>query len=141
MHTHTWENPPTHVLIVGDDGVAPVKYISYDYTFVYENYFVELEGNDYFPEMMIGRFTNQGDYRMRVMINKFIDYEKTPYIEDPDWFRKGLTCSNDAYISQIYTKRFTASKMLEEGGNFISVDSMYNGYPCPGNVSDIIKYD
>ncbi len=27
--------------------------------------------------------------------------------------------------------------MLEEGGNFISVDSMYNGYPCPGNVNDI----
>ncbi len=66
-----------------------------------EDYFVELEGNDYFPEMMIGRFTNQGDYRMRVMINKFIDYERDPYIQDPDWFRKGLTCSNDAYISQI----------------------------------------
>jgi len=95
-----------------------------------------LEGNDYFPEMMIGRFTNQGDYRMRVMINKFIGYEKDPYIADPDWFRKGLTCSNDAYISQIYTKRETAEKMMMNG-NFISVDSMYNGYPCPGNVNDI----
>ncbi|RKY99811.1 MAG: hypothetical protein DRQ13_01590, partial [Ignavibacteriae bacterium] len=63
-----WENPPTHVLIVGDDGVAPVKYITYDFTFVNEDYFVELEGNDYFPEMMIGRFTNQNDYRLRTMI-------------------------------------------------------------------------
>jgi len=135
---NTWANPPTHILIVGDDGVAPVKYISYDFTFVNEDYFVELEGNDYFPEMMIGRFTNQGDYRMRVMINKFINYERTPYIQDPDWFRKGLVCSNDAYISQINTKRFTAEKMFTDG-NFISVDSMYNGYPCPGNVSDIIS--
>jgi hypothetical protein len=136
---NTWENPPTHILIVGDDGVAPVKYITMDnWTFVTENYFVELEGNDYFPEMMIGRFTNQGDYRMRVMINKFIDYEKSPYTEDPDWFRKGLTCSNNAYISQIYTKRFTADRMLEDG-NFISVDSMYNGYPCPGNENDIVN--
>jgi len=133
---NNWEDPPTHILIVGDDGVAPVKYISYDYTFVYENYFVELEGSDYFPEMMIGRFTNQGDYRLRTMINKFIDYERNPYIEDPDWFRKGLTCSNDAYISQIYTKRETAEKMMMYG-NFISVDSMYNGTPCPGNVNDI----
>ena len=137
---NNWANPPTHVLIVGDDGVAPVKYVTMDgWTFVNENYFVELEGNDYFPEMMIGRFTNQGDYRMRVMINKFIDYEKNPYIADPDWFRKGLTCSNNAYISQINTKRFAAGKMLQEGGNFISVDSMYNGYPCPGNVSDIVN--
>jgi len=86
--------------------------------------------------MMIGRFTNQGDYRLRTMINKFIGYERNPYIEDPDWFRKGLTCSNDEYISQIYTKRFTAEKMFVDG-NFISVDSMYNGSPCPGNVNDI----
>jgi hypothetical protein len=134
---NTWENPPTHVLIVGDDGVAPVKYVTMDgWTFVNEDYFVKLEGNDYFPEMMIGRFTNQGDYRMRVMINKFIDYERTPYTQDPAWFKKGLTCSNNAYISQIVTKRYTATKMLEDG-NFISVDSMYNGYPCPGNVTDI----
>jgi len=135
----TWENPPTHVLIVGDDGVAPVKYVTMDnWTFVTEDYFVELEGNDYFPEMMIGRFTNQGDYRMRVMINKFIGYERTPYTEDLEWFRKGLTCSNNAYISQVNTKRYAANRMFVDG-NFLSVDSMYNGYPCPGNVNDIIN--
>ena len=55
---------------------------------------------------------------------------------DPNWFRRGLVCSNDAYESQIATKRFTAQKMLVSG-NFISVDSMYNGTPCPGNVTDI----
>jgi hypothetical protein len=134
---NTWANPPTHVLIVGDDGVAPVKYVTLQgWNFVTEDYFVELEGNDYFPEMMIGRFTNQGDYRMRVMINKFINYERIPFTQDPDWFRKGLTCSNNAYASQIKVKRFTAEKMFVNG-NFISVDSMYNGYPCPGNVNDI----
>ncbi|HSW56258.1 MAG TPA: C25 family cysteine peptidase [Ignavibacteriaceae bacterium] len=134
----SWEVPPTHVLLVGDAGVAPVKYISYDYTFVYDDYFVEVEGNDYFPEMMIGRFTNQGDYRMQVLINKFISYEKTPYTQNTDWFKKGLVCSNNAYASQIGTKRFTAQQMLVNG-NFTSVDSMYNGYPCPGNVSNIIS--
>ena len=123
-----------------DADIAPVKYITYniDWTFVYDDYFVELEGNDYFPEMMIGRFTHQGNFRMRVMINKFIGYEKTPYVADPDWFRKGFACSNDEYISQIETKRITAQKMLING-NFISVDSMYNGYPCPGNVTNIVN--
>jgi hypothetical protein len=46
--------------------------------------------------------------------------------------------SNNAYISQINTKRFTAQQMLVNG-NFTSVDSMFNGYPCPGNVADIIN--
>ncbi|HEY6907391.1 MAG TPA: C25 family cysteine peptidase, partial [Ignavibacteriaceae bacterium] len=70
--------------------------------------------------------------------NKFIGYEKTPYITDPTWFRKGLVCSNDAYLSQKTTKRFTAQEMLLNG-NFTSVDSMYDGYPCPGNSNDIVS--
>ena len=134
-----WAIPPTYVLLVGDAGVAPVKYITLDnWTFTYDDYFVELEGNDFFPEMMIGRFTNQGNYRLTVMINKFKGYERTPYITDPDWFRKGLVCSNDEYESQIDTKRFAAQEMLTNG-DFISVDSMFNGYICPGNSSDIVN--
>ncbi len=135
----TWTIPPTHVLLVGDAGVAPVKYITLDgWTFVYDDYFVELTGNDFSPEMMIGRFTNQNNYGMQVMTKKFLNYEKTPYIQSTDWFKKGLVCANNAYTSQIDTKRFTAQEMLENG-NFISVDSMYNGYPCPGDVGDIIN--
>ncbi len=134
-----WAIPPTHVLLVGDAGVAPVKYITLDgWTFTYDDYFVELTGNDFLPEMMIGRFTNQGNYRLTVMVNKFIGYERNPYIADTDWFRKGLVCSNNAYPSQRETKRFAAQEM-KYNGNFISVDSMHNAYPCPGNVSDIVN--
>jgi hypothetical protein len=135
-----WEYPPTHVLIVGDDGYAPVKYISYDWTFVNENYFVELEGNDFFAEMMIGRFTNQVDYRLQVMTNKFIGYEKEPYMDDLQWFKKATVCSNNAYQSQVETKRFTA-QVLMENGNFFSVDTlMSDGYGsgCSMNLSDVI---
>ena len=71
-----WETPPTYVLVIGDDGVFPAKTITYpDYSFAYDNYFVNVDGNDEVPEMMIGRFTNQGHYRMRVMINKYQLYE------------------------------------------------------------------
>ncbi|MDZ7624280.1 MAG: C25 family cysteine peptidase [Ignavibacteriaceae bacterium] len=104
--------------------------------FAYDDYFVELTGNDYFPEMMIGRWTNQASAKLRNIRNKLMNYEKAPYLVDPDWFRKALVCSNDAYPSQADAKRFTAQKMLTSG-NFISVDSMYNGYPCPGNVTTI----
>ncbi len=79
MFITTWENVPTHILIIGDygspTGNAPVKYWTGDgWTFVNEDYFVELEGNDYFPEMMIGRFTNYNgrEYILQVMVNKFL---------------------------------------------------------------------
>jgi hypothetical protein len=133
----TWPNPPTHVLIIGDANVAPHQDISLDgWTFPYDDYFVEITGNDYFPELMIGRFTNQANAKLRNIRNKLVNYEKTPYIADPTWFRKALVCSNDEYSSQIETKQFTKQKLLTSG-NFISVDTLFNGTPCPGNVSTI----
>ena len=138
---HNWQNPPTYVLIVGDDGIFPKKIVIYDYSFPNEDYFVEIDGDDFFPEMMIGRFTNQGDYRMRVMINKFIMYEKTPYTVETDWFKKGICCSNNAYESQVETKRFTARLMMEDGG-FISVDTLMSdgwGSGCSMNTSDVVN--
>jgi hypothetical protein len=134
---HNWENPPTYVLIVGDDGVFPKKIVVYpDYSFPDEDYFVEIDGNDYFPEMMIGRFTNEGEYRMQVMINKFLMYEKTPYLTDPNWLIKGTCCSNNAYASQPETKRFAYHKMKDDGG-FLSVDTMMSNAGCTYDLQDV----
>lgn len=135
---HNWDVPPAYVLIIGDDGVFPKFIVSYDYSFPNEDYFVEIDGDDYFPEMMIGRFTNQSDYGMQVMINKFLKYEKTPYTENSDWFKKGICCSNNAYISQVVTKRFAAQRMLVDGG-FTSVDTMMSDSPCSYDVSDVVS--
>ncbi|NCA85945.1 MAG: T9SS type A sorting domain-containing protein [Clostridia bacterium] len=141
---YNWETPPTYVLIVGDEGVFPHKIVSYpSYSFPNEDFFVEVEGNDYFPEMMIGRFTNQADYRMQVIINKNILYETAPYTDDETWFRKGTCCSNNDYDSQVETKRFTAEAMLTDG-NFLQVDTLMSdgsgwGYNCSMDVDDIIN--
>jgi PKD repeat protein len=136
---HNWEVPPTYVLIVGDDGVFPKKLVTLDgWTFPNEDFFVEIDGNDYFPELMIGRFTNQGDYRMQVMINKFIKYEKNPYTANTDWFKKGICCSNNAYASQVETKRFAANIMVQDGG-FTSVDTMMSDPQCTYDINDIVN--
>ncbi len=139
---HNWAIPPTYVLIVGDDGVFPKKIVTYpDYSFPDEDYFVEIDGNDYFPDLFIGRWTNEGDYRMQVMINKFLLYEKTPYVDDPAWFKKGTVCSNNAYASQPETKRFTYHKMKDDGG-FTQVDSLMSdgnswGGGCTVDLNDV----
>ena len=140
---YNWDIPPTYVLIVGDDGVFPKKIVSYDYSFPNEDFFVEIEGDDHFPEMMIGRFTNQGDYRMQVMINKFMLYEKTPYIADTDWYKKSTCCSNNAYASQVSTVRFTANIMMDDGGfevdTLMSDGNGWGGGGCSMNLNDVIN--
>ncbi len=72
------------------------------------------------------------------MTNKFIKYEKEPYTTNSDWFKKGICCSNDAYASQIGTKRFTAERMLMDGG-FNSVDTMMSDPGCTYSVSDVVN--
>jgi hypothetical protein len=140
---NNWEVAPTYVLIIGDEGIFPHKIVTYpDYSFPNEDYFVEVEGNDYFPEMMIGRFTNQGEYRMQVMINKYQMYEEKPYVEDTDWFKKGVCCSNNDYESQVETKRFAYRRMVEDGG--FAVDTMmsdgtgWGGQGCTYNTNDVV---
>ena len=93
--------------------------------------------------MMIGRLTNQGDYRLQVLLNKFMKYEKYPYTANTDWFKKGICCSNNAYSSQVKTKHFTAGVMMEDGG-FTSVDTLmsngdWEGYSCSMNLDDILN--
>ncbi len=132
---HNWEVPPTYVLLVGDDGVLPSTTAN---GYVSENYFVEIDGNDYFPELLLGRFTNQSDYGLQVMINKFIKYEKTPYTTSTDWFKKGICCSNDAYESQVETKRFASQRMLQDGG-FTSVDTMMSDPGCTYSNTDVVN--
>ena len=139
---HNWENPPTYVLLVGDDGIVPTRIVDYDYSFANEDYFVEVDGNDHFPEMMIGRITNQNDYQLQVMLNKFMKYEKEPYIADSEWFTKAICCSNNEHESQVNTKRFTANVMIEDGG-FTTVDTLmsdgyYGGAGCTYNLYDVV---
>ncbi|GIK59893.1 MAG: T9SS C-terminal target domain-containing protein [Ignavibacteriae bacterium] len=145
----TWENIPDYILLIGDYGSpvgnAPVKYWTGDgWTFVNEDYFVELEGNDYFPEMMIGRFTNYngtnggGEQILQVMVNKFLKYEKYPYTTETAWYKKATVCSNNNYSSQVTTKRFTADRMRLYGG-FTSVDTMMSNSQCTYDVNDIVS--
>lgn len=138
------QDPPTYVIIVGDDGVFPKKIVTYSgYSFPDEDYFVKVDGTDFFPEMLIGRIPNQSADKLQLMLKKAMMYEKTPYMADTTWFRKGICCSNNEYVSQIATKRF-AAQLLMNPGNFISVDTlMSNGIigtsqGCTVNLSMIL---
>ncbi|MHC1774571.1 MAG: C25 family cysteine peptidase [Lentimicrobium sp.] len=140
---NNWENPPTYVLMIGDDGKFPKKIATYpDYSFPWDEYFVTVDGLDFIPDIMAGRFTNETDYTLQVMVNKFKSYEKTPYVTDPLWFKKGVCCSNNAYVSQVTTKRFAANIMLNDGG-FTSVDTLmsdgdpWSGQECTVDLEDV----
>jgi hypothetical protein len=122
------QDPPTYVILVGDDGVFPKKIVTFpNYSFPDEDFFVKVDGIDFFPDMFVGRIPNLSADKLQLMLKKFMMYEKTPFMQDTTWFRRGICCSNNEYVSQIETKRFTAQMMMNFG-NFLSVDTlMSNG--------------
>ena len=132
-----WPVPPTHVLLVGDAGIFPYKTVTLDgWTFANEDYFVELVGDDFLPELYIGRFTNQTTNQLLTIINKIVNYEEFPYTDDITWYKKATVCSNNFTQSQVVTKRFTANEMETFG--YYSVDTLMSAYPCYANLNDVL---
>ena len=139
------QTPPTYVILVGDDGIFPKKIVTYpSYSFPDEDFFVKVDGNDFFPEMFVGRIPNQSNDKLQLMLKKFKMYEETPYMTDSTWFRKGICCSNNEFLSQIETKRFVAQMLLNEG-DFLLVDTlMSNGIigtsqGCTMNLTTVLN--
>ena len=136
---HTWQYPPTYVLLVGDYGQVPIKPED-SQSFAVEDYFVEIDGNDVFPEAYIGRFTQDLNSitGLQTIINKVIKYERTPYRANQDWFKHAVLCSNTVDPTQQATKRWVSSVMTGSGG--FAVDTLLPiGTSCPHNLTEVIS--
>ena len=113
---HSWTYPPTYILLGGDYRYVPRKQIAYDYTIISEDYYVEIDGNDFFPEIMIGRFTHENDAAEQNIVNKIVTYERNPYVQNTNWFKKAVVAADNEYDSDLATKRFARDRMMLNGG-------------------------
>ncbi|HCV44005.1 MAG TPA: hypothetical protein DGH68_11015, partial [Bacteroidetes bacterium] len=132
---HYWQYPPSYVLLVGDYPTVPVIYAN---GVVNEDFYVEIDGIDFLPEMMIGRFTHDNDAEEQIVVNKIITYERNPYTANTAWFKKGAVVANSAYASQAVTKRFARERMLVDG-RFSAVDTFINRSPCTSQLADVVS--
>jgi len=60
--------------------------------------YVTLDGNDYFPDTIIARFSIQNDVELANVVNKSVNYEAAPYLTDTEWFHKGITVSGSDQV-------------------------------------------
>jgi len=91
-----WEYPPENVLLFGDTSGSffmptytvegtymPMDVTDLPYTLV--------SGNDYFPDIMIGRISVRSQNQLMTVLNKIIHYETSPPM-DSDWFSTAIMC-------------------------------------------------
>ncbi|MEE8417566.1 MAG: C25 family cysteine peptidase, partial [candidate division Zixibacteria bacterium] len=135
---------PDYITIIGDVTMPsnygiPSRSYNNPYgmgPFESDNYYTFLEGNDYFPEILIGRISIDYVSELNSYIDKLFTYERNPYIDDTDWYLRGTVVAywdTTGYWPPIFTsaritKLWCRDRMLESG--YIQVDTLFEH---PGN--------
>ena len=85
----TWELPPSFLLIVGDADHIPVNYL---FNHPYHGtptgtdlWYAAIGTTDYLPEIHTARISVDDASQLTSVVNKILDYSKTPYMEE-NWF-------------------------------------------------------
>jgi len=111
------ETPPDFLLLIGDVDApfnVPSFYISAEND-VTDHPYTLLAGEDYFPEMIVGRFSIDSIMELWTVLNKQFVYEKTPSMENTDWFTEALlVAGNYATSPPIPTTPIKVSKWLKD---------------------------
>ncbi|MCK4695230.1 MAG: hypothetical protein KAT74_05690, partial [Candidatus Cloacimonetes bacterium] len=130
-----WETPPEYVVLVGDVSgniVVPSFFVQGYYTpwDVTDHSYTLLDGDDYFPDIMIGRISVQSQNELNTVINKIISYESDPYMET-DWMKRALMISyvDDSWW-QLHSARETVMAVREKllDFEFTEVDTFISPY-------------
>lgn len=137
---NSWELPPSFLLIVGDADQIPVNYL---YTHPYHGtltgtdlWYVAIDGTDYLPEIHAGRISVDNENELNIVVNKILDYTKTPYM-DVNWFDDILLAAyNEAGRYFIYTSDRIYNFLNPLGYN---CNRQYQGGSPAGSTSGVIS--
>jgi hypothetical protein len=124
-----------HLLILGDvTGTYTIPtniYTSPDGTEhdADDNFYTMLTGDDYFPEMLSGRFSFGDISELLVQLNKTVSYEKTPYMSNTNWMHRALVVAGNYAegglrpVTPYQMSMWLREKMLAEG--YMQVDTVF----------------
>ena len=128
----TWQNPPEIVGLVGDVGGAyniACDYYEwgsgwYSYEGASDVRYTYIEGNDFLPEVVIGRISADSSSDLNNIINKTIQYEKAVLQTDRGWFdRSGLIGDpTQSGLSCAITSEWIRELMNVHGHNDVNAD-------------------
>lgn len=87
---NTWNPPLEFVVIVGDHGTSGDFAIPAGNTSNYTDHnYTQLAGGDILGDITLGRFSAANATQLQTMVNRSINYEKTPDMTDTTWFKRG----------------------------------------------------
>jgi gingipain R len=115
-----------YVLLVGDAPQIPASTTIYGDS---DNDYGYLTGDDSYPELFVGRFSATTPTQVQIMVNRTINYEKTP-LAGGTWYKKGITIGSalgpgDNNEYDFEHERIIRNKLL--GYTYNDVSENYDG--------------
>ncbi|MBN1861271.1 MAG: hypothetical protein JW840_07415 [Candidatus Thermoplasmatota archaeon] len=134
-----WELPPSFILIVGDADHVPVNYLfanPYHGTPTATDLWYACIGTaDYLPEMHSARISVENSTQVTWIVNKILDYSKTPYM-DENWFDDVLLAAKqESGRYFVYTSERIYDFLNPLG---YSCNRQYQGTSPPGSTQGVI---
>ena len=125
---YNWESPPEYVLLVGDiDGSIAIPAFYYqtspEDSFPSDYEYTLLEGDDYFPDLQIGRISVRNEDELGAVINKILSYEINPDMSGVNWFEHALLAADTSAQQSLSVMQWAKGVMFENGYEYI--DSVY----------------
>jgi len=137
---------PDYITLIGDvtgtsDRTMPTREYGNPYgigDIESDNYFTFLQGSDYFPEVLIGRICVDNLTELNNYLFKLFTYERTPYMDETEWYGRGLVVAGSdggSLISTRFTKLWCRDAMFKEG--YTQVDTFFATWWDPVDPSEI----
>ncbi|MBN1825525.1 MAG: T9SS type A sorting domain-containing protein [Candidatus Eisenbacteria bacterium] len=121
-----------YVTLVGDAGysdyVIPTWYENLSgYHGEGDHPYTQLDGDDVLPDVHIGRLSFVSMNDLSIIVNKILDYETAPWIDDPEWFSHGLVVGDPTYSgwSVVDVGRWLTRHLVEIG--YTEIDTVWSG--------------
>ncbi len=145
----TSPNPPDYLLLVGDStmsgtyGTMPCWYVpGVPFDQVVDHPYAELDGGDYFPDVLVGRMSVDNPTEATVATLKVMSYERDCDGANNDWYKNALMVAGNYGATPPPTSPrqtvLRVREMLLDCG-YAQVDTvMYPPYIAPNPIGSII---
>ncbi|MFQ6605107.1 MAG: C25 family cysteine peptidase [Fidelibacterota bacterium] len=122
-----------YVLLIGDvDGIGAMPSFYYgDANDVTDQKYSHLVGNDYLPDVFVGRFSIDSILELLVIIQKTIKYHRDPLAGNPNWLENALVVAGNYSntvpipVTPVWTSHWVREILLDYG--YTTVDTVF--YP------------
>ena len=138
-----WKPAPSYVLLVGDVDYVPTCYRTPHPDPVYERnlevgtdlYYCTVAGDDYFPDIFIGRLPCDTGDEADIMIDKILAYERDPNTSS-HWFNEVLLAGYEQPGRYFIATQEAVKGFLE--GEGYTCNLVYTGGSHTGTTQDVI---